>query len=632
MENLTPEAQNQEQEIVKQEVATKVEASDEVAAILAVETEEDAPTQESVEELTRRFEALSREEIVAEFKSLCENGKFEELKSKANVLRGVFNAKSAECRKEALAKFVEAGGVEEDFKRESDSVEQQFNALYAEYREKRQRHIEQQEKEKLDNLAKKQDVLAELRALLQSEGSLKEIHDSFNAIQEKWKAIGAVPRAEINTLWENYRFLIEQFFDKVKISRELRDMGLRKNLEEKIALCEKVEGLMLETSINDSFKQLQECHQQWKEIGPVPSDKSEEIWERFKNASDAVNKRRMDYYNGVKEEQSNNLLAKIALCEKLEELLKKTSETIKQWNDQTTEVNELFKMWKSVGAVPKSENEAIWERFKKPIDDFFARKKEALDKLKSEQDVNANKKIELCVKAEAIAEREDWKAATEELLALQDEWKKVGYVAKKQSEKLWLRFRAACDKFFERKSENYKKQKDSEAENIAKKEALIQAVKDFNFTEDKQKNLDTIKEYQRQWSQIGYVSNNERQRLWTEFRKAIDSHFDKLQADSRELDLNNFKMQLDSSNVEGKKGGLSREKKILQDQMQKLKNDVLTWENNLGFLAQSKQAELLKAEFDKKLNKAKAEIALLKAKLDIINKEESAKNEKKSEK
>ncbi len=630
MNDETLTAQNPEQETVEQQEATLQQASDEVAAILAEETEEDAPSEESVEQLTRKYEALTREEIISTFKELCEKGDFDALKSRANILRTVFNAKTSEIKKEALAKFLEEGGEEENFKREADETEQQFHALYGDYREKRQRYIERQEKEKLDNLAKKQGVLAELRELLKSEGSLKEIHDSFNAIQEKWKAIGAVPRAEINSLWENYRFLIEQFFDKVKISRELRDMGLKKNLDEKIALCERVEGLLLEESINESFKQLQECHQLWKETGPVPSDKSDEIWERFKNASDAVNKRRQDHYNTIKEEQSNNLLAKVSLCEKLEELLKNTAETIKQWNDQTAEVNELFKMWKTIGAVPKSENEAIWERFKKPIDSFFERKKEAFEKLKSEQDLNANKKLEICVKAEAIAERGDWKAATEELLALQKEWKEIGYVSKKQAEKLWLRFRAACDKFFERKSENYKKQKDSEAENIAKKEALIQAVKDFTFTEDKQKNLETIKEYQRQWSEVGFISSAERQRLWSEFRKAIDAHFDKLQSESMEVDLNNFKMQLESTPTDSKGGNLSREKKNLQDKIQKLKNDVLLWENNLGFLANSKQAELLKAEFDKKMSKAKSEIALLKAKLDIINKEENAKKEKKS--
>ena len=632
MGNLTPIDKTAMQEDMEQQQGTVMQQpSDEVADILSVETEE-MQAHETIEELTNKYESLTREEIVETLRQLCANNDLEALKLKTNVLRNVFNAKTSELRKENFEKFIAEGGLEEDFKREQDEADKAFGALYTEYKEKRQRYLEKQEKEKLDNLAKKREVLGELRNLLESEGSLKEIYDSFNEIQEKWKAIGAVPRTEINALWENYRFLIEKFFDKVKIGKELRDMGLKKNLDEKLALCERVEGLMLETSINESFKQLQECHQLWKEIGPVPSDKSDEIWERFKNASDAVNKRRQDFYEKAKEEQSNNLLAKIALCEKLEELFKTEPTSIKQWNEQTEQVNELFKLWKTIGVVPRNENEVIWERFKKPIDLFFERKKDAFLKLKSEQDINQNRKMEICAKAEAIAEREDWKAATAELIALQNEWKTIGYVPRKQSEKLWTRFRAACDKFFERKAENYKQQKGMEAENIAKKEALIQGVKEFVFTEDKQKNLETIRDFQRQWAEVGFVSQNERERLWKEFREAIDAHFDKLQSDYMESNLNNFKAQVSANQSEGKKANLAREKKNLQEQIQKHKADLMVWENNLGFLANSKQAELLKAEFDKKMEKTKSEIALLQAKLNIIEKDEIVAEDKKEEK
>ncbi len=632
MEDLTPNTQIEQQQDAMPQQENSLEANEQVAAILEAETEQDEPLQESIEELTRKFEAMTREEIADYFGQMCRDCDFEQLKHQAGVLKSVFTAKTSQMRNDALAKFVEEGGEAEDFKAPTDETDEQFRALYGEYKEKRQRYLEQQEKEKAENLVKKQAVLAELRALLQSEGSLKEIHDSFNAIQEKWKAIGAVPRTEINSLWENYRFLIEQFFDKVKLSRELRDMGLKKNLEEKIALCERVEGLVLLDSINDAFKQLQECHRLWKEIGPVPSDKSDEVWERFRTASDAVNKRRVDYYEGIKETQASNLLAKIALCEKLEELLKNECETIRQWNERTAQVNELFDLWKSIGSVRKSENEKVWMRFKKPVDDFFMRKKIALDKFKSEQSANFQKKEELCVKAEAIAEREDWKKATEELIALQKEWKTIGYDTQQQSENLWQRFRAACDRVFERKSENYKKQKENQAENIAKKEAIIQEVKDFSFGEDKQQNLEAIKEFQRRWSEIGFVVPAERQRLWNEFRAAIDAHFDKLQSDSIKANLDSFKMQLDASGQEVGKGGLAREKKNLQERVQKLQSDLRIWENNLGFLANSKQADLLKAEFEKKMSKAKADISLMKAKIALIDKQESEKNDKNIEK
>lgn len=578
------------------------------------------PIEENIEQVMQNYQTLDREDLLKEFQNLLNANNFDVLKQRAKAIKDIFDAKSKEIYAKAFEKFLEEGGVKEDYKSELDQLDIDFRKLYGEYRERRQKYLEKQEQDKIDNLEKKKAVLEELRVLLQQEGSLKEIYDTFNQLQTKWKEIGAVPRSEANSLWESYHFLIEKFYDKVKINRELLEIGMKK----KIALCERVEGLLLESSINDSFRQLQECHQLWKEIGRVSADKSDEIWERFKKASDAVNKRCQEHYEKIREEQNNNLLAKKALCDKLEELLKTELLTVKDWTEATTKVNELFDLWKTIGPVPKEENENIWNRFKKPIDKFYEDKKEAFAKMKESQDENYQKKVELCLQAEVIAERNDWKRATEDLLKLQAEWKEVGYVAKKQSDKLWLRFREACDKFFERKSQDYQNRKESEGENIAKKEALIQAVKEFSFTEDKQHNLDVIKDFQRQWSEVGYVSTNERNRLYAEFRKAIDAHFDKLQSDSIESNLNNFKMKLDSS--DGKRN-ISREKKEFLDQIQKLQNDLNVWENNLGFLASSKQADLLKAEFDKKIEKAKSEIQLLKAKVKLLEETEKNKNE-----
>lgn len=578
------------------------------------------PIEENIEQVTQNYQTLDREDLLKEFQNLLNANNFDVLKQRARLIKDVFEVKSKEIYAKAFEKFLEEGGVKEDYKSELDKIDIDFRKLYGEYRERRQKYLEKQEQDKIDNLEKKKAVLEELRTLLQQEGSLKEIYDIFNQLQAKWKEIGAVPRSEANSLWESYHFLIEKFYDKVKINRELLEIGMKK----KIALCERVESLLLEPSINDSFRQLQECHQLWKEIGRVSADKSDEIWERFKKASDAVNKRCQEHYEKIREEQNNNLLAKKALCEKLEELLKTELSTVKDWTEATTKVNELFDLWKTIGPVPREENENIWNRFKKPIDKFYEDKKEAFVKMKESQDENYQKKVELCLQAEVIAERSDWKRATEDLLKLQEEWKNVGYVSKKQSDKLWVRFRQACDKFFERKAQDYQNRKDNESENIAKKEALIQAVKDFSFTEDKQHNLDVIKDFQRQWSEVGYVSTDERNRLYAEFRKAIDAHFDKLQSDSMELNLNNYKMRLEA--VEGKVN-VSREKKDLLDKIQKLQNDLNVWENNLGFLASSKQADLLKAEFDKKIEKAKAEIQLLKAKVKLLEESEKTKNE-----
>jgi hypothetical protein len=614
------ESENKELEVIEptQEV-TKPIVEDCSAEILSVDTDEehDNEDNESIEELASHYSTMTREELLHEMKELTNSESIEKMKMRSNLVRNAFKALTNESRKELKDKFIEEGGVEEDFKWEEDPTDIEFNKYYSLYREKRQNYINEQERIKQENVVKKNAILEELRLLLNSEESLKEIYDKFNLIQDKWQAIGQVPRTEVNGLWQNYHFLIEKFYDKVKMNRELRELDLKKNLDAKIELCEKVEGLMIETSINKSFKALQEIHQQWKEIGSVPMDKNEEIWERFKTASDQINKRRQDYYESMKSELENNLLAKVALCEKAEDILKKEHKITKDWNDSTSEMNDMLKLWKSIGQVPQKENEAIWTRFKSCLDSFFSAKKEVFDKMKEEQDINYNKKVEICVKAESIVERTDWKYATQELLDLQKQWKEIGYVSKKLSDKLWERFRASCDKFFENKSAFYVANRANETENMAKKEALIKAVQEFVFGEDKEENLSAIKEFQRQWSEIGYVPSSEKERLQKEFRLAVNSHFEKLQINARDFQLNSFKERLANNGGDERNG--FKEKRFLQEKIQKLKDDLNLWENNLGFLASSKQADVLKAEFEKKMQNARKDIALNEAKLKMLD-------------
>jgi hypothetical protein len=600
---------------------TKPTTQDCSAEILSVNTDEEElvnEEHESIEDLTSHYSKMTREELLKEMKELSNSESIEKMKMHSNLVRNAFKELTNASRKELKEKFIQEGGAEEEFKWENDALDIEFNKYYGLYREKRQNYIDEQEKIKQENVAKKNAILEELRLLLNSEDSLKEIYDNFNLIQEKWKAVGQVPRTEVNGLWQNYHFLIEQFYDKVKMNRELRELDLKRNLDAKIELCERVEGLILETSINKSFKALQEIHQQWKEIGSVPVDKNEEIWERFKTASDQINKRRQDYYESMKEELDRNLLTKVALCEKAEEIFKKEHRTAKEWNDSTNEMNDMLKLWKSVGQVPQKDNEAIWTRFKSCLDNFFSAKKEVFDKMKEEQDINYNKKVEICVKAEAISERNDWKHATQELLELQKQWKEIGYVSKKLSDKLWARFRMACDKFFENKSAFYIANRENETENMAKKEALIKSVQDFVFGENKEENLTAIKEFQRQWSEIGYVPASEKERLQKEFRSAINFHFEKLQINARDFQLNSFKERF-SNNGGDDRSSISKERRYLQDKIQKLKDDLNLWENNLGFLASSKQADVLKAEFEKKMDNARKEIALDQAKLKMID-------------
>ncbi|MBC8461199.1 MAG: DUF349 domain-containing protein [Deltaproteobacteria bacterium] len=304
---------------------------------------------------------------------------------------------------------------------DQDVLDARFDELFSIYKANKSRFMAEQEKLKKVNLERKNQILEKLRNLINSEETLKKTYDEFKVLQDQWKEIGMVPRNEINNLWQNYHFLVEKFFEKVKLNKELKDLDLKKNLEAKIALCERTEELLLEPSILKSFKQLQKFHDEWKEIGPVPTDKKDEIWERFKNATDKINERRREHYADLEKEQNKNLETKNALCLQADELLTIRNETVKDWQENTQKVNELLNIWKSVGPVPQKHNAEIWTRFKSCMDTFFASKKEFFDRVKDQQMHNYNLKVDLCVQAEAIKNNTDWKKTTNDLIRLQGE-------------------------------------------------------------------------------------------------------------------------------------------------------------------------------------------------------------------
>ena len=584
------------------------------------EEEEEEDSTESIDEINLQYSKMTRQELLAEIKELSGSENIQKIKLRASLVRNSFRNLTNDLIKEIKDKFIAEGGVEEEFKPEEDDINLEFYKYYSIYRQKRKDFLEQQEKIKLDNVTKKNAVLDDLRKLLSSDESLKDIYDKFNGIQDKWRQIGQVPRTEVNLLWQNYHFLIEKFYDKVKINRELRDLDLKRNLDAKMELCERAEELILEPSINKSFKALQELHQEWKSIGNVPIDKNDEVWERFRDASDNINKKRKDYYETMRVELESNLLAKQALCEKAEEVMKREHTNPNEWNDSTNEMNDMLNLWKSIGPVPQKDNEGIWNRFKSTLNLFFDAKKEVFAKLKEERDINYNKKVELCLKAESIAERNDWRSATREILDIQKEWKTIGYVPKKLSDKLWVRFRAACDKFFDSKSAFYMDNRAKETENLVKKEKLIKEVIEYKSGENKDESLNALKDFQRRWSVIEYVPIAEKERLQKEFRNAINNHFEKLDIDVREFQISTYKDRVVHN---GNNRMISNEKRFLQDKIRKLKEDLTLWENNIGFLANSKQADILKKEFEDKMENTRKDIALSEAKLKVLDSQES---------
>ena len=566
------------------------------------------------------FSNLTKLELVEMLEATVSETDVQKIKDKVSAIRVRFMQINKEDTEKELEQFLNGGGEADNFQHVEDEEERRFNVAFSVFKANKAHQNEQFEIQKTENLEKKYALIEELKELIGSEESLKKTYDEFRALQDRWKEIGPVPAAENTELWRNYHFLVEKFFDKVKIGRELRDLDMKKNLDLKIVLCEKAEELLNEKSMTKAFKDLQKLHEEWKEIGPVPQDKKDEIWERFKAATDQINKIRREHYAKLQEEQQGNLETKTALCEKLEELMAETPNSINGWQKKSDELNELFKVWRTIGPAPKSHNDEIWARFKGSMDKFYEAKKQFFATLKDQQTENMERKVNLCVEAEALQESTEWKNTTERYKKLQEEWKTIGPVPRRHSDKLWKRFRAACDAFFTRKSEHFGGRRAEEEANLAAKKALLETIKAFELKPTRAENIEAVKALQKQWLEIGFVPVKFKDEINTEYRNAVDAIFDKMRVTENELSANEFKEM-----VEGLKEGpdsndrVRREKNSLSGKIQRLRDEIAVLENNIGFFSNSKQSELMKTEYEKKIKKAKSDLKLLETKMKILN-------------
>ena len=609
---------NQLEQIAAQQREEALEQEDEKALEEAHSDAEPRAERATAQELSeaeiQELSALDRLAIVERLEQLYGQKQLEEAKNVVALLRLKYKEKTGLVKKEALDRFLEEGGNKIDF-HFSDKEEERFASISQKIHEYHQKKREAQEKLMADNLVKKQALLEQLRQLVEGdERPLKAIYDDFTKLTEQWREIKPIARAESNNLWQNYHFLVEKFFDKVRINNELRELDYKKNLEEKLQLCEKAESLLAEESIGKASKELHELHDRWKEIGPVAMDKKDEIWDRFKAASDAIAQKRKDYYDSLQAEMEQNLLAKRALCEKAEALLTQACQNAKEWNAASDQVDELMKLWKSIGRAPGNENDAVWERFRGSLNTFFEEKKAFFRKIRDEQTNNYNLKVDLCVRAENIAQqRLDYRAATADLLKLQQEWKAVGPVPMRLSDKVWKRFRAACDAFFQKKADYYQSMRSDENANKEAKEALVQEVKAL-AVENREALLTAVKDLQRRWTEIGHVPMKDKDRLYADFRAAIDEKF-KVFGTKRPDGMRDF-----SEINTPEDAALLSNKDIAQlnNRIQRLKGDITLWENNMGFISQAKSSDVLRREFENKIRRAKEELALLEAKLKII--------------
>lgn len=572
--------------------------------------------EEDIIEEDNELDGLNKLQLVEILEETVQNADVQAIKDKVAAIRIHFNKINKDDMDNELQQFLQNGGSEESYQHKEDPLEQRFNEAFGIFKANRAKQNEDLEKQKLENLAKKQGILDELKNVIASDESLKKTYDDFRTLQDRWKEIGPVPAAENSNLWNTYHFLVEQFFDKVRIGRELRDLDMKKNLESKIDLCEKAEELLDEKSMTKAFKALQKLHEDWKEIGPVPQEKKDEIWERFKSASDKINAIRREHYAKLQESQDANLEAKKALCEKAEELLKGEYNSVNVWQKKSDELAEIFGVWKTVGLASRKDNEEVWARFKAAMNTFFQKKKEFFGSLKDKQNENLERKTQLCVEAETLMESTDWKNATEQLKKIQEEWKAIGPVPKRQTEKVWKRFRAACDTFFNRKNEHFSGRRTEEETNLAAKKALLEEIKAFELSTNRNENMDAIKAFQKRWIEIGHVPFRHKEAINKEYRELIDGLFDAMRRNRNEASTNEFREMMegwkDDPNASER---VRKEGSKLQIRIQKLRDEISVLENNIGFFSNSKNSELMRAEYEKKIKQAKEDLKVLEEKL-----------------
>ena len=447
-------------------------------------------------------------------------------------------------------------------------------------------------------------IIEELKELVNSDETLNNTFAKFRELQQRWKDTGIVPQAKVKDLWETYNLHVENFYNFIKINKELRDLDLKKNYEQKILLCEQAEALAVEPSIVEAFHKLQKLHDEWREIGPVANEYKELLWERFKAASSRINKQHQEYFETIKQEQIKNLELKTELCQTTESLAEQPYTSRKEWNKASDRLLEIQKVWRTIGFAPKKDNTRIYERFRAACDRFFEAKREFYAGVKTEMEHNLQLKNEICEAAEALQNSDDWKHATDELIALQAKWKEVGAVSRRYSDQVWKRFRAACDKFFERKSQHFAGVENEYEANLQKKLALIEEMKTADI---KTGGYEMIKEFQRRWSEVGYVPIKQKDAIQKKYKEAVDVMFGILRGSERDRSMNRFKERLQGIKGAGDKR-LRSERERLYNKVRQMEQDIALLENNIGFFSKSKNADVMIADIKEKIVKAKREL------------------------
>ena len=594
-----------------------VEVSEEITETPAEETIVEKPT-ENASKLSTKEEVLLRLKEVAQD---AENANKQELDGLKQTFYKIHNAEIEAAKKT----FVENGGAEEEFIAQPSGVEEEFKSLMAAIKEKRSALAAEIEKQKEENLQVKLSIIEELKELVESPDDANKSYNEFKKLQQQWNEVKLVPQAKVNELWKNYQLHVEKFYDILKLNNEFREYDFRKNLEIKTHLCEAAEKLADEQDVVSAFHQLQKLHQEFRDTGPVAKELRDEIWNRFKAASTAVNRRHQQHFEALKETEQHNLDQKTVICEIVEAIEFDQLKTFAAWETKTQEVIALQNKWKTIGFAPQKMNVKIFERFRKACDEFFKKKGEFFKLLKEGMNANLEKKKALCEKAESLKDSTEWKETAEILTKLQKEWKTIGPVSKKYSDAVWKRFITACDYFFEQKGKATSSQRSVEQENLEKKKAIIARLTAIDETTDADEASKEVRELMKEWNGIGHVPFKEKDRLYKQYHGLIDQLFDRFNISASNKKLSNFKSSIGNIQSGGSQS-LYREREKLVRTYENMKNELQTYENNLGFLTtSSKKGNSLLTEINRKVEKLKSDLELVLQKIKIID--ESIKEE-----
>lgn len=561
---------------------------------------------------------LTKQEICDRMKELIEQN-VEQVKEEVESMKQLFYKKSKSEVGEQRAAFIEKGGVETEFIPEPTELEAEFKELLNEFRNNKAKLNAQQEQEKGNNLLKKQHIIEQMKQLVESNDDVSANVAAFRQLQQDWKNTGPVPPTATNELWKQYNLYQESFWDLIKINNELREYDFKKNLEAKTKLCEAAEMLANEEDVVSAFRQLQKLHENWHELGPVARELREEIWNRFKTASTAINKKHQSHFDDIRKVEDENMALKASLCERIEAIDTTKFSSYKDWDEATKIVLEAQEEWRSVGFAPRKANQKIFDRYRKACDKFFSTKAEFYKSIKSNLTQNLEQKKLLCEKAEAIKDSTDWKEAGDQLVQLQKEWKTIGPVAKKYSDDIWKRFITACDYFFEQKNKNASGQRSVEMQNLDKKKELIAKITGFEKTGNAAESLAALRALAAEWNALGHVPFKEKDKIYKEYRAALDAQFEKLNIDVSQRRLETFRNNLKDMTSKGD-NKLYREREKLVRAYEHLKSEIATYENNIGFLSiASKKGDGMLKEMERKIETLKEECKLLEQKISLID-------------